>query len=79
MLPATIDTRDESNEVTQVEELMNKYEMLLAQARTYNMLAKATRSNLYLVSARDCLEKLKDMLKNDVTRTISYNSEVREK
>ena len=52
------------------EENMNKYQMLLAQAKTYNMLAAATKSNVYLEQARNCLETLKTMLKNDVTKTM---------
>lgn len=49
---------------------MNKYEILAANVKTYVMLAKVTKSATYTKAAKDSLDKLKQALNDDKTKTM---------
>jgi len=48
---------------------MDKREMILATARTYMMLAKATKSQVYVRAGIECL---KQIVKDDKTKTMEF-------
>lgn len=52
---------------------MNKYEILVANVKTYVMLAKTTKSVVYTKAAKDSLNKLKQALNDDKTKTMKIN------
>lgn len=52
---------------------MNKHEMLLANVKTYLMLAKVTKSRVYTKAAKDSLNALKSALNNDKTKTMEFS------
>lgn len=53
---------------------MNRYQLLASQVRTYAMLASVTKSDVYTRAAKNTLEKLKKMMQEELTKTMSIGT-----
>ena len=51
---------------------MNKYKIMSGTIKSYLMLAKVTRSKVYLAAAKNCAERLKTMLEDEKTKTMEF-------